>query len=316
MFDSLFDFLNQIVESNIAEMVGRFTTAFTPLLGACVMLYIVYMAWEMLFDRQNMVFMESLKTIGSLTMVTGVALNTAWYMSHVVPFILGSGDQVTQLLLGSGSGAGSALQVLFDRAWNDIGLMASRIEWEFDAQVIGQSLGIIAMIIISVLGFIPFIGIATAYLLMAKIMVSFLLIIGPLFIMMAFFPSTRSFFQAWTGQCFNYVLLSILFPLSFSLITSLLKETVFAGNITFVNVIFTAVIFFALCVLATQIPVLSSTLSGGVGISGLIGNAVQGAKAASSAAKTAKNAPGQIKQGVKDVTSKVQNIGKPNIKGG
>ncbi|MFW9725352.1 type IV secretion system protein, partial [Vibrio parahaemolyticus] len=269
MFDSLFDFLNQIVESNIAEMIGRFTTAFTPLLGACVMLYIVYMAWEMLFDRQNMVFMESLKTIGSLTMVTGVALNTAWYMSHVVPFILGSGDQVTQLLLGSGSGAGSALQVLFDRVWNDIGLMASRIEWEFDAQVIGQSLGIIAMIIISTLGFIPFIGIATAYLLMAKIMVSFLLIIGPLFIMMAFFPSTRSFFQAWTGQCFNYVLLSILFPLSFSLITSLLKETVFAGNITFVNVIFTAVIFFALCVLATQIPVLSSTLSGGVGISGL-----------------------------------------------
>ncbi len=316
MFDSLFDFLNQIVESNIAEMVGRFTTAFTPLLGACVMLYIVYMAWEMLFDRQNMVFMESLKTIGSLTMVTGVALNTAWYMSHVVPFILGSGDQVTQLLLGSGSGAGSALQVLFDRVWSDIGLMASRIEWEFDAQVIGQSLGIIAMIIISVLGFIPFIGIATAYLLMAKIMVSFLLIIGPLFIMMAFFPSTRSFFQAWTGQCFNYVLLSILFPLSFSLITSLLKETVFAGNITFVNVIFTAVIFFALCVLATQIPVLSSTLSGGVGISGLIGNAVQGAKAAGSAAKAAKNAPGQIKQGVNTVTSKVQNIGKPNIKGG
>ncbi len=316
MFDSLFDFLNQIVESNIAEMVGRFTAAFTPLLGACVMLYIVYMAWEMLFDRQNMVFMESLKTIGSLTMVTGVALNTVWYMSHVVPFILGSGDQVTQLLLGSGSGAGSALQVLFDRVWSDIGLMASRIEWEFDAQVIGQSLGIIAMIIISVLGFIPFIGIATAYLLMAKIMVSFLLIIGPLFIMMAFFPSTRSFFQAWTGQCFNYVLLSILFPLSFSLITSLLKETVFAGNITFVNVIFTAVIFFALCVLATQIPVLSSTLSGGVGISGLIGNAVQGAKAASSAAKTAKNAPGQIKHGIKNVTSKVQNIGKPNIKGG
>ncbi len=316
MFDSLFDFLNQIVESNIAEMVGRFTAAFTPLIGACVMLYIVYMAWEMLFDRQNMVFMESLKTIGSLTMVTGVALNTAWYMSHVVPFILGSGDQVTQLLLGSGSGAGSALQVLFDRVWSDIGLMASRIEWEFDAQVIGQSLGIIAMIIISVLGFIPFIGIATAYLLMAKIMVSFLLIIGPLFIMMAFFPSTRSFFQAWTGQCFNYVLLSILFPLSFSLIASLLKETVFAGNITFVNVIFTAVIFFALCVLATQVPVLSSTLSGGVGISGLIGNAVQGAKAASSAAKTAKNTPGQIKQGVKTVTSKVQSIGKPNIKGG
>ncbi len=316
MFDSLFNFLNQIVESNIAEMIGRFTDAFTPLLGACVMLYIVYMAWEMLFDRQNMVFMESLKTIGSLTMVTGVALNTAWYMSHVVPFILGSGDQVTQLLLGSGSGAGSALQVLFDRVWDDIGLMASKIEWAFDAQVLGQSLGIIAMIIISVLGFIPFIGIATAYLLMAKIMVSFLLIIGPLFIMLAFFPSTRSFFQAWTGQCFNYVLLSILFPLSFSLITSLLKATVFAGNITFVNVIFTAVIFFALCVLATQIPVLSSTLSGGIGISGLIGNAVQGSKAARSVANTAKNAPGQIKQGVKTVTSKVQSIGKPNIKGG
>ncbi len=61
---------------------------------------------------------------------------------------------------------------------------------------------ICAQVTLVILGFVPFLAVATAYLLVAKIMVSFLLIIGPLFIMMAFFPSTRSFFQVMDRTMF------------------------------------------------------------------------------------------------------------------
>ncbi len=316
MFDALFDMLDNLVMNNLASMVTAFTQVMTPILGACVMLYIVYLAWEMMFDRQKMMFLEALKTIAALSVVTGIALNTDWYMSRVVPPILSSGDQITQALLGTNSGSGAALQTLFDRMWGDISAMSDLMVWEMSIEVIARNVLIFITIVIIVIGFVPFMAIATAYLLMAKLMVSLLLILGPLFIMMAFFPSTRSFFQAWTGQCFNYVLVSILFPLSFSLITNLLQQTVFAGNITLMNVIFTAVIFFALCVLATQIPVLSSTLSGGVGISGLIGNVVQSGKVAKNAAISAKNTPGKVKAGAQGAYNKVTSIGKPKIKGG
>ncbi len=285
MFETLFGFLDVVVMNNISSMVGRFTHAITPLLGACVGLFIVYKAWEALFDAQNLIIMESIKTMASLSVVTGIALNTPWYLETIVPTILGSGDQITQALLGEGAGAGASLQNMFDRIYSDIMRMSDAFEWEFDVAILARNLGIAVTMLISLIGFIPFLGIATAYLLMAKIMVSFLLILGPLFIMMAFFPSTRSFFTAWTGQCFNYVLLSVLYPLAFSLALAMLEVTVFAGHITFVNVLLSAVMFFALCVVSTQIPVLSSTLSGGVGISGLVGSTVNAAKGTIGAAK-------------------------------
>ena len=312
MFETLFTFVESVAINNIASKVGLFTRAITPLLGACVSLYIVYVAWEIMFNRHKVVAPEIIKTIAALSAVTGIALNTPWYMNHVVPTVLTTGDGITQVLMGSGSSSGASLQNVFDQIWSDIASVSQQFVWELDLEVIATDLAIACMIIITLLGFIPFIAIATAYLLMAKIMVSFLLIIGPLFIMFAFFPSTRSFFQSWTGQCFNYVLLSILFPLSFSMITALLKKTVFSGDITFLNVLFSAVVFFALCIIATQIPTLSSTLSGGIGISGLIGNAVQGAKSAYKGAKNAKGAGKLLKQGVE----KVSQIRKNKISGG
>ncbi|MGD1336088.1 type IV secretion system protein [Vibrio harveyi] len=289
MFEMLFTFVESVIVNNIASMVGLFTKAISGIIGVCVTTYIIYVAWELMFNRQKILAQEVIKTIFSLSLTAGIAFNTPWYMANVVPTILTSGDQITQALMGSASGSGSALQIVFDSVLSDIWKMTDKFIFEFDIEVIATDIGIGAMMIISMLGFVPFIAIATAYLLMAKIMVSFLLIIGPLFIMFAFFPSTRSFFQSWTGQCFNYVLLSILFPLSFSMITALLNVVVFSGNITFSKVIFSAVVFFSLCIVATQIPTLSSTLSGGIGISGLIGNVSSGvgsiAKSASLAGK-------------------------------
>jgi len=42
MFDSLFDFVHQITQQNIASFVGVFSATITPLIGACVILYVIY----------------------------------------------------------------------------------------------------------------------------------------------------------------------------------------------------------------------------------------------------------------------------------
>ena len=211
MFDTLFAFIDQIVTQNIASMVGVFSSTIAPLLGACVILYALYLAYQSLYEPQNLVIMESMKFIASLAVVTTIALNTSWYLANIVPAVLGSGDQIAQALLGTTGGGGASLQAMFETMLKSMGDMYSQIDVEMlqpkswmDAWLTLAQMGLI------ILGFVPFLAVATAYLLVAKIMVSFLLIVGPLFIMMSFFPSTRSFFQAWTGQCFNYTLLSIL----------------------------------------------------------------------------------------------------------
>lgn len=318
MFDDLFTFIDQIVTQNIASMVGVFSSTITPLLGACVILYALYLAYQSLYEPQNLVIMESMKFIGSLAVVTTIALNTNWYLTNIVPAVLGSGDQIAQALLGDPSGGGGAsLQAIYDTMLSTINKMILSIDLEvLSGKSWIRTLLICSQLLLVILGFTPFLAVATAYLLVAKIMVSFLLIIGPLFIMMAFFPSTRSFFQAWTGQCFNYTLLSIMYPLAFTIFTQVLNNTVFAENLSISTHLMTIIVFAALILLSVQIPTFCSTLSGGIGINGLVGGALGGLGGVRSLLKgIAKGGKGVYKGG-KTAGEWAKNLGKGNIKPG
>ena len=274
MFAALFTFIDALIVNNITDQVGVFSATISPLIGACVILYVIYLSYQSLYDPQNLVVMESIKMLVSLAAVTFIAFNTPWYLANIVPAVLNSGDNIAQAITGSSdSGGGAALQSMFDSVFSQIGALWGEIDVSITRPMtlIDAFLILFLQIPILLLGAIPFFAVALAYLLVAKIMVSFLLIIGPLFIMMAFFPSTRSFFQSWTGQIFNYTLLSLIYPLAFTTFSAAIDETVFNGGISFMKIIMTPVVFFALIVLSTQIPVLCSTLSGGIGISGLVG---------------------------------------------
>lgn len=317
MFDTLFAFIDQIVTQNIASMVGVFSSTIAPLLGACVILYALYLAYQSLYEPQNLVIMESMKFIASLAVVTTIALNTSWYLANIVPAVLGSGDQIAQALLGTTGGGGASLQAMFETMLKSMGDMYSQIDVEMlqpkswmDAWLTLAQMGLI------ILGFVPFLAVATAYLLVAKIMVSFLLIVGPLFIMMSFFPSTRSFFQAWTGQCFNYTLLSIMYPLAFTIFTQVLDQTVFAANLSIGTNIMTVIVFAALILLSVQIPTFCSTLSGGIGINGLVGGMLGGVGALMKGGKGAMKGGKSAWGGAKAAGGWAKNLSKGKIKPG
>jgi type IV secretion system protein VirB6 len=274
-FDSLFQFFDVFILSNVNAMVGTFTDVITPLLMACVLLYITYLAWQAMFDAQNMMFETSIKTIASLAVVTTIGLNTTWYLANVVPSVLYMGDDIASNLLGS-SGMGS-VQFAFDNMMARIVKMWELMDFDFlSLDALSSTALLVLQVILCIIGFIPFIALATTYLLLAKFMVGLLLIIGPLFIMMAFFPVTRSLFQSWSGQCLNYILLSILYPISFSFFVKIL-DFMLASELSLTNSFFLCIVFLVMNASSTQIPVLTFGLSGGVGINGLTGGAMLGA---------------------------------------
>ncbi|HHC7310987.1 type IV secretion system protein [Vibrio owensii] len=285
MFDRLFDFVHLITQDNIASFVGIFTATITPLIGACVVLYAIYLAFQALYDAENMMIMESLKFIASLALCTTVAFNTSWYLNSIVPMVYYSGDDIANAMLGS-TGSGS-LQTMFDTmlkqfadTWGEVSFGMSD-SW-------GQSIYFMLLAFLILIGYLPFIVVATAYLLIAKVMVSFLLILGPLFIMFAFFPSTRDMFKTWTGQCLNYVLLVVVYPIAFNLFTRTLEHVIFGGSATAIGlstVIMTIILFGCCILISVQIPVFCSSLSGGVGINGLVSNMGMGMRSLSNAAK-------------------------------
>ncbi|ELL8242995.1 TPA: type IV secretion system protein [Vibrio cholerae] len=314
MFKTLFDFVDKIVVGNISSMVGIFSSAITPLLGACVILYIVYMAYEALFDSQNLMVMESIKTIGSLAVVTTIALNTAWYLDNIVPSVLYIGDDISNVLLGSSGSSGStSLQKIFDIMIVQTKDISASVDLGLSAELIANAFWSYTLIFLTWFGFVPFLIVSTAYLLVAKLMVGFLLIIGPMFIMMAFFPSMRAFFQSWTKECFNYILLNVIYPLAFSIFIQILQVTVLNENLSLTTLLMTVIIMLSLLLISVQIPAFCSMLSGGVGINSLVGQGISAAREATRMAGGAGSAAKGVKNGAKNAGGKLLNYMKGKI---
>jgi type IV secretion system protein VirB6 len=274
MYDTLFNFIDVITLTNVTVMSVKMMAVIKPLLGSLVTVYAIYLAYQALFDAQNMMVMESIKFMAALALVSTVALSTPWYLGNIVPIVINSGDDIVNALLSppSGSTAGT-LQLMSNKINIQINTLWDTIDISLTSGAsFAHAFLILYQIFYLVLGSVPFLAICTAYLVIAKIMVSFLLIIGPLFIMFSFFPSTRDFFKAWSGQCFNYILLSVLFPIAFSLFGVILDATVFAGVLTTASILSSLVLFIILSFVAVQIPTLTSSLSGGMGINGIVGS--------------------------------------------
>lgn len=274
MFDTLFNLIDVVTLTNIQDMSVKMMAVIKPLMAALVVLYALYLAYKALYDAQNMMVMETVNFIVTLAVVCTIALSTPWYLGNIVPMVLNSGDGITNALLSipAGSTAGT-LQIMLDTFCNQVEVIWDSIDISITSGAsFADAFLKIYNIFFLVVGTVPFLAICAAYLAIAKIMVSFLLIVGPLFIMFSFFPSTRDFFKAWTSQCFNYILLSILFPIAFTLFDMILQKTVYVGNLTTGSILSSWVLFIILSFVAIQIPTLASSLSGGVGINGIVGS--------------------------------------------
>ena len=277
-FVDLFSLIEVVTRENISSYVGVFADVITPLIGSCVALYALYLAYQSLYDAENMMIMESLKTIGSLALCTTIAFSTTWYLNSIVPIIYGIGDDIANVMLGSTSG--NTLQEMFNEMMHQFLTVWEKVEFGITDSW-GQSILTVITALLILLGYIPFIIVATLYLIVAKLSISLLLIIGPLFIMFAFFPSMRSMFQAWTGLCLNYNLLCILYPIALNIFAMTIDYLVFKdGAVITLFSVMKMLILFACCIgVSWGIPSLCSSVSGGATISGLVTNLGSGARA-------------------------------------
>lgn len=318
MFETIFKFLDKTVAENIASMVGSFASVVNPIIGVFVVIYFIYISKTLIYEPHKDAAIEYAKAVSSLVFFTFVAFNIPWYQSNIVPSVLYMGDDIANILLGSKSASSAtSLQTITDGVMKQNGIIFDTIDISVtDGDSILHAALAFVLIVVSCLGFLPFIAISTAYLMTAKIMVSFLLIIGPLFIMFGFFPSTRDMFKSWTGLCLNYILLSIIYPLAFKMFQQLISNTGLSGNITAQSILLTFIVMFALIILATQIPTFTSALSGGMGINGLVGGIGASANAAGN---TMINAKDGIKSGWKvgkAIKQRASSLGKGNVSAG
>ena len=112
----MFNELSSIIQNSVTTNFQTIMQLVSPLFGAAVILYGVFFAWEIMYTRKDDVMMESVKRMGVLTLVFAMSTAGGMYLSYIVPFVQGSGQEVASRLIGQdGASTGAVIDGLLNR---------------------------------------------------------------------------------------------------------------------------------------------------------------------------------------------------------
>lgn len=266
------------VDEGIANLfnvgLGNFADLIAPVIGAFVSLYFVFIAlnWILQGKVSDANIFDLFKKMIGLVLFTYFAFNISVYKTAIVEPIGKIGAEISEAFAATGAESPQIIDQMGNQVIDTITAI-----WEnspemsvFDLNLAPLMKAITTIIVVGLLGSV-FMVVSFLYLMIAKIMVSLCLLLGPLYISFVFFPPTREYFYKWVAQLLNYTLLYAMFGITFTLLTNLLQKyvsgdsfsTVLVGELTQLKLIFCYLLFSGVIV---AIPSLTSHLTGGVGI--------------------------------------------------
>lgn len=272
--DGLFKTLEQAISEQVGGNFEAINAVIFPVWAAGVLLYLVVVAWEIIYSEKQVIMSEFVKHFMVISIVSFFIAGSAFYTTNIVEIVMKSGSQVANYVVGGEAGGttGQMIDAMIEsvieiadeekKAFKKAGLWGS----------VGAAFGYYTKLIILIIFGGAFIVYAAGYLIVAMIMVGLLLSMGGIFIAFSAFPSTRQMFTAWVGSCFNYILLNLGYAILFSVLIKYLNSFMGQDNGvegSFWKIAMIALVFAIGVFLVQQVATLVSTLTGGVGINGL-----------------------------------------------
>lgn len=257
--------------------LAAFSAYIAPIIGVFVSLYFVMTALSWIWNGQTSDFPvgQLMKKFFYLALFTSFAFNASHYKTVVVDPVNKIGGEISATFAKNGTQAPQVIDQMVNQISDTITLIWDKMK---PLSIMKMNLGpffraIGAIIIVGVFGTV-FAVIASLYLLVAKVLVSMVLLVGPLYIAFAFFPVTREFFMKWISALLNYILLYAMFGIAFTLLTNILQsyvtgtgfDSTLVGDLTQIKLLFCYLLFSGVII---AIPSMTSQLTGGVGINSL-----------------------------------------------
>jgi type IV secretion system protein VirB6 len=203
--------------SNIAEWV-------TGPLTAAVTLYVVFYGYLVLRGTIQDPILEFATRAIKLAIIVTLVKNAGEYQTYVSDvFFNVLPHEIAQALNTGSTPSASTFDSLLDRGQKSATEIWSRASWLGDITT-----GLAGMMVIVVSFLVAGIGYVVS--LYARLALAIILAIGPIFVALAMFQTTRRFTEAWIGQLANFVILQVLVVAVGALLISCLDSTFTAIN--------------------------------------------------------------------------------------
>jgi type IV secretion system protein VirB6 len=257
--------LNGLLGTYVSEQTTRVAAAIEP---ALVLLTAVYvMAWGVCQATGQIEepLLEGLKRIARITLVFGIGLHLWLYQELIVDTFFTAPNSLAAAMIGAPDSVTIVDQVIFQGG--DAAAALIQKGGLFDNNFSYYIAGFIVYALV---------GVASIYsiflLSLAKVALSILLALGPLYIATLLFDGSRRYFQAWVAQLANFALIAILVSLVVGLFMHLLitvtaqaaRQGTAIGIAEGVRVCFAAGLIF---LILRQVMPMASGLASGVALS-------------------------------------------------
>lgn len=194
--------LNAILTGYIADNTALIATALEPAVVTLGVLYVMVWGYLQLTGQIEEPFIAGVKRLITLAVILGCALRLWLYNAVIVDTFFNAPAELASVVIGAYDPVGIVDQILF--SGSDVAnllLAKGGILNGFTYYLAGAAVYVV----------ISLTALYTIFLLsLSRIALSVLLALGPLFIALIFFETTKRFFEAWVAQLANYALITIL----------------------------------------------------------------------------------------------------------
>jgi type IV secretion system protein VirB6 len=209
--------LDTLLSGYIGSNTARLANILEPAVVTLGVVYLMIWGYLLLAGKIEEPLVQGLKRIFTLAVVLGVALRLWLYNELIVDTFFSAPAALGAQVIGAYDSVGIVDQILF--SGNDAGTLLLQKGGLFDGNFTYYIAGFAVYLMVGLT------AVYTMFLLaLSKIALSILLALGPLFVVLILFDSTKRFFESWIAQLANYAFITILSVLVAALMMHLLQS--------------------------------------------------------------------------------------------
>jgi len=215
--------LNTLLATYIGDQTARVAAALEPAIVALATIYVMVWGYLQLTGQIEEPFVVGLKRIVTLAVVLAVALRLWLYNTVVVDTFFNAPGELAAVIVGAYDAVTTVDRIIF--LGGDTAALLMQKGGILDGNFAYVLAGFAVYLIVGIT------AIYTIFLLaLSRIALSLLLALGPLFIALLLFDSTKQYFVSWLGQLANYALITLLAVLAAALMMTLVAAAAQAAT--------------------------------------------------------------------------------------